>query len=356
MYRVAIPSIVLQLVQLIIKFIVTMPLRRVNAPTQLDSYKAVLREFMAYHNGRQDNNPYADDHEFTVQELSGLKPEDIYKWMAMKAYHMEDPGPDDQPLYGRASSLEYYKKAISYFMPNRIMSWNELQHVGNPTRSADVNDLITAVKKKQVRGLGAPSKADRAFEKGEFHIKRKYMYPAMFKFQFHLIARIDDTSHVRKDSIRVCPQFPEIALNTRLRWSKNVHEERDAPYQIMLGAMDRRFCVLLALGVFMEVYIATGEGRLGNFVFCEAGCNPDTVKGHAQQVLREDALKSPEFAREIPEGKLGSHSNRKFGNTFPRRCGCSKDDTDYRGRWKGKKRMSDNYTDAIPGVAFCTNH
>jgi len=326
---------------------------RANAPDQLNTYKAYLRELMAYFHG---HGPYPIGHEFTDAELLALRPDDIYKWMAYKVYHNEEPGPDDRPLFGRASSLAYYKKAISFFMPNRNMAWNAATNQGNPCRSTQVNDLIRAVKKKQVRGLGKESQADRPFEKEEFEqqisilqsfadLKRKYMYPAMFKFQFHLIARIDDTVHVRKDSLKPCPQFQDIALSTQLRWSKNVNEERDAPTQILLGAMDERYCILLALALYLEVFIETGEGRLGDFLFCEAGCNQNAVKSNAQSVLKKDVIRNPACRGASPKGKLGSHSNRKFGTTYPRRSGCSKDETDYRASWKGHGRQSDVYTD-----------
>ena len=82
---------------------------------------------------------------------------------------MENPGPDDRPLYGRASALEYYKEAISYFMPNRLMAWNVVAEVGNTMKSSEVNDLIKGVKKKQVCKLGKPSRAYSAFEKEEFN-------------------------------------------------------------------------------------------------------------------------------------------------------------------------------------------
>ena len=99
-----------------------------------------------------------------------------------------------------------------------------------------------------------------------------------------MIAQIDDTAHVRKDSIKPCPQFPDFALITCLCWSKNVHDERDAPEQILLGAMDPVYCVLLGHAIYFEVYIATGEGRLGEYVFCEAGCSPNSVKANAQSL------------------------------------------------------------------------
>eukprot|EP00957_Ditylum_brightwellii_P187490 14278511-Ditylum_brightwellii.AAC.1 len=68
----------------------------------------------------------------------------------------------------------------------------------------------------------------------------------MFKFQIHFVVRLDDTCHVKKKNITPCFQFL-FALLCCLCWSENVREERDAPEQIMLGAMDYRYCILLAL-------------------------------------------------------------------------------------------------------------
>jgi hypothetical protein len=70
--------------------------------------------------------------------------------MCLKVYGKEDLGPEDNPIHGRASSLEYYKKALSYFMPNRLMAWNVVAQVGNPTKLLERNALIKSVKKKEV--------------------------------------------------------------------------------------------------------------------------------------------------------------------------------------------------------------
>ena len=66
---------------------------------------------------------------------------------------------------------------------------------------------------------------------------------AMINFQFHVIGRIDDTTQVLINHIRVHDSFPN-CLKTKLNWSKNVRDERDAPWQIILGAMDTTYCVL----------------------------------------------------------------------------------------------------------------
>ena len=80
----------------------------------------------------------------------------------------------------------------------------------------------------------------------------KYGIPALMDFQFHLIARIDDTTQVILEHIRTHDTF-ENALKTRLNLSKNVQDERNAPWQIVLGSMDPVFCVLISLGVWLEL-------------------------------------------------------------------------------------------------------
>ena len=53
------------------------------------------------------------------------------------------------------------------------------------------------------------------------------------------------------------------------------------------------------------------------------------------------------FEKNGGEGALGSHSTRKFAATFARRSGCSRDDVDARGRWKGQRRIVDIYIDSV---------
>jgi hypothetical protein len=325
-------------------------MNRLNEPAQKKRYQTVLRELMTY----VDDIAYAKDHDFEMAQLAQLKPHDIYRWMCTKAFDMPDPGPDDHPVHGRSSSLMYYKKAISYFMPNRLMAWNELSLAGNPTRSVAVNDLIKAVKKLEVRKLGKKPKADRAMEKVEFEQmitilescnddSQRYMYPTMFKFQFHMVARLDDTARLEKRDIKPCPEFP-FALLCQLCWSKNVREERDAPDQILLGAMDPHYCILLAFAIFLELWIGSGEGLLSRYVFGKAGNGAETTKDHAYQSFKCNVLDSNEF-RCVARGPLGTHSNRKFGSTWPRRNGCYRDDVDCRGRWKRSRKQVDDYID-----------
>ena len=63
------------------------------------------------------------------------------RWFNHKIYGEEDPEDDVKPTT-RSSSIEFWKKALSYFMTNKLMAWNDISNVGNPTRSTELNELI----------------------------------------------------------------------------------------------------------------------------------------------------------------------------------------------------------------------
>ena len=136
-------------------------------------------------------------------------------------------------------------------MPNKLMVWNEILEVGNPIKSVAVNQIVDRVKKAEARKLGAPSKARRSSTLDE-HRKTlrlvrsegaewgenliwKYGLPAQLNFQFHMIARLDDTMHSLEENMKSHPQF-DFTFMTKLSWSKNVSKERDAPWQIVFGS------------------------------------------------------------------------------------------------------------------------
>ena len=159
-------------------------------------YFRVLVEFMNFmHPGENFNKATV----FTQAQLLAIQPDDVKQWMCQKVFGMRDPTPDDYPTQGRSSSLEHYKKCLSYYMPNRLMQWNVATGTGNPTRSVQVNELIKWVKKLEVRKQGKASSARRAIEAPEFEqtieilqesedIKKKYMVTTAAKFQYAMVA------------------------------------------------------------------------------------------------------------------------------------------------------------------------
>ena len=57
------------------------------------------------------------------------------------------------------SSIGYWKKAILFFMPNKLMQCTKPNSVGNPTKSIEIDELIKRVKKLEVQKLNVASKA-----------------------------------------------------------------------------------------------------------------------------------------------------------------------------------------------------
>ena len=206
-------------------------------------YRPVLRDFMNY----IDNTTHDITHQYTTERLSQLTPADLMRYFNHRTFGTETPTDQDKPRI-RSNTIFFWKKALSAYMPNRLMAWNELSNVGNPTRSSALNEFVKRIKKAEVRGVGAKSRARRALTNVEFreimrlsrqgkNIIWKYGVPAQMTYQFHLIARLDDTMHVERENLDIHPSF-DFALKTKLRWSKNVNEERDAPWQIVLESME----------------------------------------------------------------------------------------------------------------------
>ena len=135
-------------------------------------------------------------------------------------------------------------------------------------------DLLKAVKKKEVRKQGAKSRVRRPMIGKEFESMHKllresdndrrttahasswkrYGISAIVNFQFHMISRIDDSTQAILDHVRVHDKFSH-SLKVRLNWLKNVNDERNAPFQIVLGSMNHVLCVLWTLALWLELNI-----------------------------------------------------------------------------------------------------
>ena len=62
------------------------------------------------------------------------------------------------------NNTAFFKKAEPCFMPWSKMIWDPIQKEGNPNQSSKVNELITKIKKFEVRKEGVVTKARRSIE------------------------------------------------------------------------------------------------------------------------------------------------------------------------------------------------
>ncbi|KAL3771925.1 hypothetical protein ACHAW5_008038 [Stephanodiscus triporus] len=95
--------------------------------------------------------------QFTADDFAAITPSDICKWMNVKAFGTADPGPDAKPIGSGSSSLEFMKKAVSFYMPVKG-SYDAERKCGNPTRSKQVKELLQRVAilggKKKMKEVG----------------------------------------------------------------------------------------------------------------------------------------------------------------------------------------------------------
>jgi len=271
------------------------------------------------------------------------------------AYGKSDIGDDDRPVKARSSTLFFYKKALSSFMYNGNSHWDDVLNRGNPTKSKEVNNMIKQVIKHEVRHEGVPSKARRAFEFKEFmqlsmlmrkkgfkenvslaESQRWCRLTALMNLQWQLMARMDDMLHLKLKTITTNLEFP-FALNIKMRWSKNITEERDSPEQVLFGSFEETICPLLILAMYIEICGVTGELlEKSGFLFGGSAAQ-SAIRRQFDSLLQDD-----EFTA-LLEGLLGNHSVRKGSVTFAMRSGLSRDHATRRGRWRGKKEVVDAY-------------
>ena len=334
----------------------------------LRQYQGILALFMNFAHRRPPGGEYPYDHVHSMEVLAAITPNDVLRYMNLKTFGTEDPPGDANPTGARANSLAVDKKAISFFMPNRE-KWSAMRMEGNSTQSIQVNSLIKRVRKKEARKQGVPSSARRPILGEEFVALhailneygnqgarvcwKRFGISAMVNFQFHLIARVDDTTQLVLEHIRVHDNFSN-CLKTRLNWSKNVNDERDAPWQIVLGSINPVYCVLCSLALWLELNLKSNPVAMSSpYVFCISDDIRIPQGGLKSKAMIQTALKvmfkGEQFKgaeeEEAAAMLLGSHSVRKYAATYARKCGVTKDEKDIRGRWKGQGRVSDIYDD-----------
>lgn len=273
-------------------------------------------------------------HTFTREQLLSISDRDIYRWMKHRIYGDEEAAEASAPpLYYRHNSVLFWKKAIFHYMPNSHMPWNAETETGNPTRSPLILKLLKNIKRFEVQRRGKEPKWKRPFTPEEFEQIQQLSYAlenkedalclaAYWALQFSMMARLDGTGKFRQPDLKAYTKYPLWGIICRLPWAKNVYEERDAPPQVIFGAMNPHYDVLSTLGLWLEWRFEYLPEDI-EFIFCvDAEDDPERIKDHVSDILR-DMIKSNDFIiREV--GRLGTHSTRKYSVTFARGNGCGK--------------------------------
>jgi len=274
---------------------------------------------------------------------------DVYRYFCQKAYGTAEPGVGAAPTLCRSTTLAYYKKAISAFMPRYRMIWDEVRKEGNPTKSHAVNEIIKEVEKHEVRGTGIETMARRPMEWEEFlsllvaartifctRPEVMTLMLAVMTLQWHFIGRIDDIMNLYTSTV-----FPNLrhpgCLQVKMRKSKNIRSERDMPTQIYFGSMDPLVCPILNVAIHIEMYFSCDRATKRPIF--------GSVKKRGFTTYLEKIISSSNF-KPVKRGKLGTHSLRKGPSTYSARFGVLREWISLRGRWQGKKQQVDTYIDS----------
>ena len=270
---------------------------------------------------------------FPASRLLQIQPHEVLKWLTLCTYGKEEIGPDDRPTKWRVDSIEFAKKAVSFYMPHHG-EWNNSTSHGNPTRDKSILKFIQDVKKFQVRRQGRASQVKRDMTLREFKkaiaileagSSRNIRWTTCLKLQFHLIGRGDDAHEMETKNIRRHPHF-DFALQTQLNWSKNVNDERDCPPQFMLGSMNPTFCVLLDLAIYLELKFSRDGSLHSKYLFTDDVDDEAPKRSLAaySRAVKKQVFENASFVllSRLTAGGLGIHSIMQSGRLLPRGLKC----------------------------------
>ena len=286
------------------------------------------------------------------ERLLEVTPLTIRDFLVHKAYGTKDIDDKSRPIKLRSSTLQQYKKGISKYMVRKNQPWDEVFESGNPTRSTVVNQCIKDVQKFEVRAEGVATNARRPLEYKEFllilrlfklrmidasdsEVNKAVFMSSLLSMQWHMIGRVDDMLQLQISDFYANTNF-DFSLSSKIKWSKNIMEERESPEQIILGSSDPLVCPLLNLAIYLETAFPSSQGRSGKLY-------GDFLTHESVRRLLVLVLNDDRCSKLKKGGPIGTHSFRKGPATYACWSRVSRDFVNRRGRWRRRKAIVDSY-------------
>eukprot|EP00804_Cyclotella_cryptica_P005908 CCRYP_000157-RA/>CCRYP_000157-RA protein AED:0.19 eAED:0.58 QI:0/0/0/1/0/0/3/0/273 len=250
---------------------------------------------------------------------------------------------------------------LSYFMINRLPSWDVVNKLGNPTKSTVVTDLIAFVKKKET--CGNESSIDSAFEHSEFQQTFWIFSPlAIIQLQLQVSLSSNDQVYVTlhhpakdayniyKSSLKQNSEYPWTLVCT-LHWSKNVPEQHSCSHQIMLGWINPGYFIKQCQEALTSLWLFSDVSTTATSPVKEISKELDHCKGGLYTQIKH-IVKSLTFVRDPAVANscnsLANHSTKKYGKIHKKmKWRCVPTETmDCKARWKSK-RIQESYIDTV---------
>jgi hypothetical protein len=87
-------------------------------------YRVHLNSLMSFVHKQPPGQEYTQAQAYQTSELNAITPVDVLHWMNIKTFGIPDAPIDANPVSAQSSSLNFYKKFILFFMPNRLIPWS----------------------------------------------------------------------------------------------------------------------------------------------------------------------------------------------------------------------------------------
>ena len=82
-------------------------------------------------------------------------------------------------------------------------------------------------------------------------------------------------------------EHDNLSIITKLPWSKNVKNDQQVPWKIILGAMHPDYCALLGLSTWFEFALIHNRDVLSQFVYMYRGSNnKETIWWTASYIMK----------------------------------------------------------------------
>ncbi len=116
-------------------------------------------------------------------------------WILRQLAGIPDPPIDANPMFARSNTLAFWKKALSFFMPDRLVLWVSGHNEGNPMRSVEVQKQGALLKAKHPLTEAEFWKIQKILQNhNKNNVIWRFGLYSLTNLMFHMVAGIDDTT------------------------------------------------------------------------------------------------------------------------------------------------------------------
>jgi hypothetical protein len=179
------------------------------------SYSIFLNFMSHFH---EKSTPYPQEHIFSPEDLQAITPNAIVSYLNVKAFGKSNPGSYEK-LISNWAGVEFIRKAIGQYMPQRDYEWDVVNKSGNPVKSTQVQCLMDRIRSLETRkvegdinGAILPASSHVGEEQAS-HLRKMHARNVQF---LHIVQTMDSTIKTLSKSVNQMKRMLE-SQNLQIR-------------------------------------------------------------------------------------------------------------------------------------------